>query len=180
MKCTSPSCSKAPPQHDAATPVLHGWDGVLQLASIPLFPLNITMVIMAKQFYFCFIRPEDISPKSTIFVHMCSCFGIDLHISHQSTFISRRQNASHSWAVWRLRGPMVFVLAYYCLYRWTWYLQAFVNWSQGWTRLVEVYNFFLADFFWFSHDVKQRGTEFEGRPWNTSTGTPPIDSNYVN
>ena len=38
----------------------------------------------------------------------------------------------------------------------------------------------LADFFWFSHDVKQRGTEFEGRPWNTSTGTPPIDSNDVN
>ena len=29
----------------------------------PLFPPNITMVIMAKQFYFCFIRPEDISPK---------------------------------------------------------------------------------------------------------------------
>jgi hypothetical protein len=24
-----------------------------------------TMVIMDKQFYFCFIRPEDISPKST-------------------------------------------------------------------------------------------------------------------
>uniref|UniRef100_A0A4W5QI78 B-cell receptor CD22 n=1 Tax=Hucho hucho TaxID=62062 RepID=A0A4W5QI78_9TELE len=24
VKCTSPSCSKAPPQHDAATPVLHG------------------------------------------------------------------------------------------------------------------------------------------------------------
>ncbi|KAK6324312.1 hypothetical protein J4Q44_G00066510 [Coregonus suidteri] len=56
VKCTSPSCSKAPPQHDAATPVLHGWDGVLRLASYPLFPPNITMVIMAKQFYFCFIR----------------------------------------------------------------------------------------------------------------------------
>jgi hypothetical protein len=26
------------------------------------------MVIMAKHFYFCFIRPEGISPKSTIFV----------------------------------------------------------------------------------------------------------------
>ena len=25
VKCTSPSCSKAPPKHDAATPVLHGW-----------------------------------------------------------------------------------------------------------------------------------------------------------
>jgi hypothetical protein len=50
--------------------VLHGWDGVLWLASLPLFPPNITMVIMAKQFYFCFIRPEDISPKSTIFVPM--------------------------------------------------------------------------------------------------------------
>uniref|UniRef100_A0A8C8H532 26S proteasome non-ATPase regulatory subunit 1 n=1 Tax=Oncorhynchus tshawytscha TaxID=74940 RepID=A0A8C8H532_ONCTS len=62
VKCTSPSCSKAHPQHDAATPVLHGWDGVLRLASLPRFPPNITMVIMAKQFYFCFIRPEDISP----------------------------------------------------------------------------------------------------------------------
>ena len=77
-----------------------------------------------------------------------------------------------------------------CLYlptivfsRWTWYLQAFVNCSQGWTRLVEVHHFFsevLADFFWFSYDVKQRVTEFEGRSWNTSTGTPSIDSNYVN
>ena len=67
VKCPSPSCSKTPPQHDAATPVLHGWDGVLRLASLNLFPPNITMVIMAKQFYFCVIRPEDISPKSTIF-----------------------------------------------------------------------------------------------------------------
>jgi hypothetical protein len=33
----------------------------------------------------------------------------------------------------------------------------------------------LADFFWFSHDVKQRGTEFEGRPWNT----PPMNTNDV-
>ena len=70
VKCTSPSCSKAPPQHDAATPVLHNWDGVLWLASIPRFPPNITMVTKAKQFYFCFIRPEDISPKITIFVSM--------------------------------------------------------------------------------------------------------------
>ncbi|XP_051549554.1 protein SEC13 homolog isoform X2 [Myxocyprinus asiaticus] len=30
VKCTSPSCSKAPPQHDAATHMLHGWDGVLR------------------------------------------------------------------------------------------------------------------------------------------------------
>jgi hypothetical protein len=37
VKFTSPSCSKAPPQHDSATPVLHGWDGVLWLASLPLF-----------------------------------------------------------------------------------------------------------------------------------------------
>ena len=37
----------------------------------------------------------------------------------------------------------------------------------------------LADLFRFSHDVKQGGTEFEGRLLNTSTGTPPIDSNDV-
>ena len=57
----------------------------------------------------------------------------------------------------------------------------FGNCSQRWTRLVEVYDYFsevLADFFafLFPHDVKQRGTEFEGRPWNTFTGTPPFDS----
>ena len=80
VKCTSTSCSKAPTQHDAATPVLHSWDGILWLASLPLFPPNITMVIMAKQLYFCFIRPEDICPKSTIFVPMCSYK--HLHLSH--------------------------------------------------------------------------------------------------
>ena len=115
---------------------------------------------------------------------LCCCSGIDLHFSQQSKLISRRQSASPSWAVWRLRGPMVFILGYYCFCRWTWYLQVFGNCSQGWTRLVEVYTFFwgevLADFFWFSHDVKQRGTEFEGKPWKTFTGTPPIDSNDVN
>ena len=110
---------------------------------------------------------------------LCCCSGIDLHFSHHSMFISKRQNASPSWTLWRLRGLMVFILVYYCLYRWTWYLQAFGNCSQGWTRLVEVYNCFsevLADFFWFSHAEAMS----EGRPWNTFTGTPPIDSNYVN
>ena len=80
---------------------------------------------------------------------LCCCSGIDLHFSHQSTLISRRQNASPSWAVWWLRDPMVLILAYYCLYRWTWYLQAFGNCSQGWTRLVEVYNCFSEVFDWF-------------------------------
>jgi hypothetical protein len=41
-----------------------------------------------------------------------------------------------------LRGPMVFILEYYSLYRWMWYLQAFGNCSQGWTSLVEVHIFF--------------------------------------
>ena len=62
------------------------------------------------------------------------------------TFRTKVLNTSPSWAIWRLHGPMVFVLAYYCLYRWMWYLQAFGNWSQGWTRLLEVYIFFLRSF----------------------------------
>ena len=56
VKCSSPSCSKAAAQHDAATPVLHTWDGVLWLASLPLVPDNITMVIIAKQ---CFFLSSD-------------------------------------------------------------------------------------------------------------------------
>ena len=35
VKCNSPSCSKSPPQHDSATPVLQDWDDVLRLASLP-------------------------------------------------------------------------------------------------------------------------------------------------
>ena len=66
VKCTSHSCSKAPSQHYAATPVLDGWDGILRLASLPLYPPNTTLVFMAimaiyvetrghfsKKFYLC-------------------------------------------------------------------------------------------------------------------------------
>ena len=41
--------------------MLHGSDGVLRLESLPLFHPNITMVIMAKQFYFCF-KKYDLCP----------------------------------------------------------------------------------------------------------------------
>ena len=37
VKCTSPSCSKTPPHHDAAIPVLHSWDAVLRLTSFSPF-----------------------------------------------------------------------------------------------------------------------------------------------
>jgi hypothetical protein len=150
VKCTSLFCSKAPPTRASQL----GWCS--SACKPPPFSPNIMMGITAKQFYFCFIRPEDsfycgYRYFCTGFLqHLCCCSEIDLHFSHQSTFISRRQNASPLWVVWRLRGPMVFILAYYCLPRWMWYLQAFGNCSQGWTRLVEGYNSFsevLADFF---------------------------------
>lgn len=35
-------------QHNAATPVLVDWDGILWLENVPLFPPNITVVLMAK------------------------------------------------------------------------------------------------------------------------------------
>ena len=40
-------------------------------ASFPLFPPNVTMVIMAKQFNFSLIRPQDMSPKIKVFVPVC-------------------------------------------------------------------------------------------------------------
>ena len=46
-----------------------GHSNTLTLLSLSHF----AMVIKAKQFYFCFIRPKEISPKRTIFVPMCSC-----------------------------------------------------------------------------------------------------------
>lgn len=73
VKCTSPFCSKTPPQYDAATPILYSWDGVLRLASFPLLPPNVTMVIMTKQFNFSFIRAQDMSPKIKVFFPVCIC-----------------------------------------------------------------------------------------------------------
>ena len=78
VKCTSPSCSKAPPQHDAASRL--GWCSSA-CKPPPVLP-NITMVIMAKQFYFCFIRSEDISfvpVSSSIFTGLLlfwDCFAL--------------------------------------------------------------------------------------------------------
>ena len=56
------------------------------------------------------------------------------------------------------RKTMWIYWSWHQMNRWTWYLQAFGNCSQGWTRLVEDYNYFsdvLADIFLFSHDVIQ-------------------------
>lgn len=63
VKCTSPSFNKRPPQHDADAPVLRSWDAALKFASspTPLFPPNVTMVIMAKQFSFTLIRSRHVS-----------------------------------------------------------------------------------------------------------------------
>jgi hypothetical protein len=77
-----------------------------------------------------------------------------------------------------------------CVVPWCLYLCTIVCTDEcGTFRCLEIalknepdYNFIsevLADLFSVPHDVKQWGTEF-GRPWNTSTGTPLIDSNDVN
>uniref|UniRef100_A0A4W5NB86 Synaptotagmin-like protein 1 n=1 Tax=Hucho hucho TaxID=62062 RepID=A0A4W5NB86_9TELE len=68
VKCTSPSCSKAPPQHDAATPVLHGWDGVLRLASIPLFSSKHNDGHYGQTVLFLFHQTRGHFSKSTIFL----------------------------------------------------------------------------------------------------------------
>ena len=230
LKCTSPDCSKAPPQHDAATPVLHRWDGVLQLASLVLFPPNITMVIMAKQFYFCFYQTflqkvQSLSPcavanrslaylwrfwSSGFFLaewpfRLCwywTRFTVDIdHFAPVSSTIFTRSFAvlglicTFSTKVRSSLGDRTCLLPERydgCLVPWCFYLHTIVCTDERgtfrhleiaskdepdlWRSTIEV----LADLFWFSHDVKKRGTKFECRPWNTSTGTPPIDSNYVN
>ena len=103
---------------------------------------------------------------------LCCCSGIDLHSMGVSFLCGMTAAWSHG--------------VYTCILL---FVQMNVLPSGVWKLLprmnqtVKVYNFFsevLADFFWFSHYVKQRGTEFEGRPWNTSPFTPPIDSNDVN
>ncbi|MED6290812.1 hypothetical protein CHARACLAT_017228 [Characodon lateralis] len=65
MKCPSPSCSKPTTQHDVATPALPCWDGGLRFPTSPRFPLNVTVVMMAKHFKFSFIRRQDFLQRLT-------------------------------------------------------------------------------------------------------------------
>ena len=83
--------------------------------------------------------------------------------------------------VWWLRGPMVFILAYYCLYRWTWYLHGvwkllprmnqtcgglYFFWGLGWFLLISP---------WCQAEALSLKVGLEIHP-----GTPPIDSHDVN
>lgn len=68
MKSSSSCCSTTAPQHDAATSILHSCYSVLPSASFLLFPLNVTLVIKAKQLHLCVIRPQDMSPDVKLFV----------------------------------------------------------------------------------------------------------------
>ncbi len=54
-------CSwKTPPQHDAATTMLHCWDCIGQVMSIAWFSPHIPLRIKAEKFYLGLIRPENL------------------------------------------------------------------------------------------------------------------------
>ena len=93
---------------------------------------------------------------------LCCCSGIALH--HQSTFISRRQNASFlsgMMAAWS-HGVHTCVLLFVQMNvepSGIWKLLPRMNQNCGGVQFLV-----LADFFSFSHDVNQRETGFEDRP----------------
>jgi hypothetical protein len=137
VKCTSPSCSKAP--HNMLPPpcltvgmVFVSSDQRTFLKKVWSFSsctvanrsLALFMVVLEQWLLPCWVafqvmfryRTRLCGYRSccTCFLQhlhkvLCCCSGIDLHPPRK--FISRRQNVSPSWAVGRLHGPMVFILA---------------------------------------------------------------------
>ncbi len=62
LDCNQLSCPcswKTPPQHDAATTMLHCWDCIGQVMSSAWFSPHIPLRIKAKMFYLGLIRPEN-------------------------------------------------------------------------------------------------------------------------
>ncbi len=62
LDCNQSSCPcswKTPPQHDAATTMLHCWDCFGQVMSSAWFSPHIPLRIKAKKFYLGLIRPEN-------------------------------------------------------------------------------------------------------------------------
>ncbi len=63
LDCNQSSCPcswKTPPQHDAATTMLHYWDCIGQVMSSAWFSPHIPLRIKAKTFYLGLIRPENL------------------------------------------------------------------------------------------------------------------------
>ncbi len=63
LDCNQSSCLcswKTPPQHDAATTMLHCWDCIGQVMSSAWFSPHILLRIKAKKFYLGLIRPENL------------------------------------------------------------------------------------------------------------------------
>ncbi len=63
LDCNQSSCPcswKTPPQHDAATTMLHCWDCIVQVMSSAWFSPHIPLRIKAKKFYLGLIRPENL------------------------------------------------------------------------------------------------------------------------
>ncbi len=63
LDCNQSSCPcswKTPPQHDAATTMLHCWDCIGQVMSSAWFSPHIPLRIKAKKFYLGLIRPENL------------------------------------------------------------------------------------------------------------------------
>ncbi len=63
LDCNQSSCPcswKTPPQHDAATIMLHCWDCIGQVMSSAWFSPHIPLRIKAKKFYLGLIRPENL------------------------------------------------------------------------------------------------------------------------
>ncbi len=63
LDCNQSSCPcswKTPPQHDAATTMLHCWDCIGQVMSSAWFSPHIPLRIKAKKFHLGLIRPENL------------------------------------------------------------------------------------------------------------------------
>ncbi len=63
LDCNQSSCPcswKTPPQHDAATTMLHCWDCIGQVMSSAWFSPHIPLTIKAKKLYLGLIRPENL------------------------------------------------------------------------------------------------------------------------
>ena len=82
VKCTSPFCSKAPPQHDAATPMLHGWDGCSSACRPPPFSskhndghYGQTVLFLFHQTRGHFSKKYDLFPHVQLQTIVCLFYG---------------------------------------------------------------------------------------------------------
>ncbi len=132
LDCNQSSCPcswKTPPQHDAATTMLHCWDCIGQVMSSAWFSPHIPLRMNSKKFYLGLIRPENFICHH---LGVLQVFFSKLHAGFHVSCTEERLPSGHSAIKpWLVEG---------CSDGWL----SPISWMHLWSSATVIFGFFFT------------------------------------